>query len=85
VASFVDWYNHQHRLSGIIFVTPQQRHDGQAVEISRQRCRIRKNPPAQSEALVTINQVLASTGVVWINQPPDELNEPGPLPLVQAA
>ena len=37
VASFVDWYNHQHRPSGIIFVTPQQRHDGQAVEISRHR------------------------------------------------
>ena len=33
VASFVDWYNHRHRHSGIKFVTPQQRHSGQAVEI----------------------------------------------------
>ncbi len=29
VASFVDWYNHQHRHSGIKFVTPQQRHCGE--------------------------------------------------------
>jgi len=31
VAEFVDWYNHQHRRSGTKFVTPQQRHDGEAV------------------------------------------------------
>ncbi len=37
VASFVDWYNHRHRHSGIKFVTPQQRHCGQAVEICRHR------------------------------------------------
>jgi len=30
VDEFVNWYNHQHRHSGIKFVTPQQRHDGQA-------------------------------------------------------
>jgi transposase InsO family protein len=35
--SFVDLYNHQHRHSGIKFVTPHQRHSGQAVEISRHR------------------------------------------------
>jgi putative transposase len=37
VASFVDWYNHRHRHSVIKFVTPQQRHSGQAVEICRHR------------------------------------------------
>ena len=37
VVAFVDWYNHQHRHSGIKFVTPQQRHCGQAVEISHHR------------------------------------------------
>ncbi len=37
VTSFVDWYNHQHHHSGIKFVTPQQRHCGQAVEICRHR------------------------------------------------
>jgi hypothetical protein len=37
VASFVDWYNHRHRHSGIKFVTPYQRHNGDAVEICRNR------------------------------------------------
>jgi hypothetical protein len=37
VASFVDWYNHRHRNSGIKFMTPQQRHSGQAVEICGHR------------------------------------------------
>jgi transposase-like protein len=37
VAAFVDWYNHRHRHSGIKFVTPAQRHSGQAVEICRHR------------------------------------------------
>jgi putative transposase len=37
VASFADWYNHRHRHSGIKFVTPHQRHSGQAVEICRLR------------------------------------------------
>jgi hypothetical protein len=37
VASFVDWYNRRHRHSGIKFVTPHQRHSGQAVEICRHR------------------------------------------------
>jgi putative transposase len=33
VAGFVAWYNHEHRHSGIRFVTPAQRHDGQDVAI----------------------------------------------------
>ena len=37
VASFVDRYNHRHRHSGIKFVTPHQRHSGQAVEICHYR------------------------------------------------
>ena len=37
VAAFVDWDNNQHRHSGIKFVTPQQRHSGQTVEISCHR------------------------------------------------
>jgi hypothetical protein len=35
VCAFVDWYNHQHRHSGIRFVTPDQHHSGQAKEICR--------------------------------------------------
>jgi len=35
VSSFVNWYNHQHRHSGIKFVTPQQRHSGEAIAIAK--------------------------------------------------
>ena len=37
VSSFVDWYNHQHRHSGIKFVTPHQRHCGGAIAICKKR------------------------------------------------
>ncbi len=37
VASFVDWYNHQHRHSVLKFVTPHEHHSGQAVAICRHR------------------------------------------------
>ena len=45
---FVQWYNHQHKQSELKFVTPTQRHDGQAdaillrreqvYEVAKQRC-----------------------------------------------
>jgi putative transposase len=35
--SFAEWYNHRHRHSGIKFVTPHQRHSGQAIESCRHR------------------------------------------------
>jgi transposase InsO family protein/transposase-like protein len=86
VASFVDWYNHQHRHSGIKFVTPQQRHCGQAVEISRHRAVVyeqarQRHPRRWSRSTRCWRQ----PDVVWINQPPDELGDPGQLPFVQAA
>ena len=37
VAGFVNWYNHEHRHSGIHFVTPAQRHDGLDKDILKQR------------------------------------------------
>lgn len=37
---FVQWYNQQHKHSGLKFVTPAQRHDGRDVEILLQRKRI---------------------------------------------
>uniref|UniRef100_UPI004048B496 integrase core domain-containing protein n=1 Tax=Cyanobium sp. TaxID=2164130 RepID=UPI004048B496 len=36
VVSFVNWYNHQRRHSGIKFVTPNQRYNGEAADICRQ-------------------------------------------------
>jgi hypothetical protein len=81
VAAFVAWYNHQHRHSGIKFVTPQQRHGGQAVEICRHRAVVYeqargRNPRRWSRSTRCWRQ----PEVVWINQPTDELNEPGQLP-----
>lgn len=34
---FVQWYNYQHKHSGLKFVTPAQRHDGQATVILQRR------------------------------------------------
>ncbi len=86
VGSFVDWYNQRHRHSGTKFVTPQQRHCGQAVEISRHRAFVyeqarQRHPRRWSRS----TRCWCQPEVVWINQPPDELSEPGQLPLVQAA
>lgn len=40
VAQFVAWYNHEHLHSGIRFVTPAQRHNGQDVEVLAHRHRV---------------------------------------------
>jgi len=37
VARFIDWYSHDHRHSGIRFVTPAQRHEGQDQGILNRR------------------------------------------------
>ena len=37
VMEFVRWYNLEHRHSGLKYVTPQQRHDGQASALLRKR------------------------------------------------
>ncbi|CKH28696.1 integrase core domain-containing protein [Pseudomonas aeruginosa] len=34
---FVDWYNHQHRHRALKFVTPAQRHAGQAEKLLKRR------------------------------------------------
>jgi len=49
VERFVQWYNHEHFHSAIRFVTPAQRHNGEDVEILRQRKEVyeeakRRNP-----------------------------------------
>jgi hypothetical protein len=86
VASFVDWYNHQHRHSGIKFVTPQQRHSGQALDMCRHRTVVYEqgrqfNPRRFSRATTCCRQ----PEVFWINQPPDDLDQAQQLPLMQAA
>lgn len=49
VTAFVDWYNTEHRHSGIRFVTPDERHDGRERAVLANRVRVyeqarRKNP-----------------------------------------
>nr|WP_225323103.1 IS3 family transposase [Synechococcus sp. RSCCF101] len=73
VASFVSWYNHQHRHSGIRFVTPVQRHSGQANAICQQRARVyeqarQRHPRRWSRSTRCWRQ----PEVVWINPPPPE-------------
>jgi transposase InsO family protein len=85
VCAFVDWYNHQHRHSGIRFVTPDQRHSGQAEEICRHRARIyeqarQRHPRRWSRSTRCWRQ----PEVVWINPPPPE-NNIKPAILVMAA
>ncbi len=86
VASFVEWYNHQHRHSGIKFVTPHQRHSGQAVEICRQRADVyekarQKHPRRWSRS----SRCWRQPEVVWINKPPEEPLETPAVALAQAA
>jgi len=85
VSSFVDWYNHRHRHSGIKFVTPQQRHSGQAVEICRHRAVVyeqarQRNPRRWTRSTRCWRQ----PEVVWINPPPPEI-EPMPVMLTVAS
>jgi transposase InsO family protein len=73
VGSFVDWYNHRHRHSGIKFVTPHQRHNGHALEICRHRAVVYKqarqrNPRRWSGA----TRCWQLPEVVWLNPPPPE-------------
>ena len=64
IATFVDWYNYQHRHRGVVYERARQ-----------------LNPRRWSRSTRCWRQ----PEVVWINQPPDELNESGQLPLMQAA
>jgi putative transposase len=71
VVSFVDWYNHRHRHSGINFVTPHQRHNGEAMEICRHRAVVyeqarQRHPRRWSRSTRCWRQ----PEVVWINPPP---------------
>jgi transposase InsO family protein len=73
VMAFVNWYNERHRHSGIRFVTPHQRHSGQAVEICSHRSVVyeqarQRHPRRWSRSIRCWRQ----PEVVWINPPPPE-------------
>jgi transposase InsO family protein len=85
VAAFVDWYNHRHRHSGIRFVTPEQRHSGEAQAICRHRARVydkarEQHPRRWSRSTRCWRQ----PEVIWIN-PPQEENVPRSATLARAA
>ena len=85
VVAFVQWYNHQHRHSGIRFVTPDQRHSGEARAISHHRAQVyeqarHRHPRRWSRSTRCWRQ----PEVVWIN-PPSSENESRPATLVRAA
>jgi len=85
VASLADWYNHRQRHSGIKFVTPHQRYNGDALEICRHRAVIyeeagKRNPRRWSRSTRCWHQ----PEVVWINPPPPEL-DPNPATFAMAA
>jgi len=48
VSAFVQWYNNEHRHSGLKYVTPQQRHAGQDVELLKQRTKLYNNAKAKN-------------------------------------
>ena len=74
LTSFVDWYNHRHRQSGIKLVTLQQRHSGQAVEICGHRAVVyeetrQRNLRRWSRSIRCWRQ----PEVIWINPQPAEI------------
>jgi len=73
VADFVDWYNHRHRHSGIRFVTPVQRHTGEAQAICRHRARVYEQAREQHPRRWSRStRCWRQPEVVWINPPPIE-------------
>ena len=85
VMAFVDWYNHRHRHSGIRFVTPAQRHCGQAITIARQRAAVYERARQQHPRRWSRStRCWSQPEEVWINPPPPE-NDAMPATLVMAA
>lgn len=85
VARFVDWYNEEHRHSGIRFVTPGQRHRGEDTAILANRHRVyataqRANPTRWSRHTRNWTPIEQ----VWLN-PPKEHAQPSDPALTQAA
>jgi transposase InsO family protein len=74
--SFVQWYNYQHKHSGLKFVTPAQRHDGRDVAILSHRKQVyeaakQRHPERWSGA--TRNWNLSNE--VWLNPERQQLEE----------
>ena len=68
----MDWYSHKDRYSGIRFVTPQQRHSVEAVEICRNRAQVYEQASQRHSRLWTGARRWRQPEVVCINQPADD-------------
>src|SRR5690606_23701323 len=69
VQRFVDWYNTEHRHSGIQFVTPQQRHQGQDKALLKARATVYETAKAARPERWRGRAVRNWTpiGAVWLN------------------
>ena len=77
VHRFVRWYNEEHRHSGIQFVTPAQRHNGEEASILANRGAVykaakKRNPERWSQD----TRSWIPAGRVWLNPENPEAEEP---------
>jgi len=85
VVDFVDWYNHRHRHSRIKFVTPDQRHNGEAVKICEHRGRVYEQArELHPRRWTRSTRCWRQPEVVWIN-PPSHAEDIGTATLALAA
>ena len=81
VLGFVNWYNTQHRHSGIQFVTPEQRHLGQDEQILKQRQAVYEaakcSKPGRWKSRATRNWDKIEE--VWLNPPREHGGRPETL------
>jgi len=81
VLGFVNWYNTQHRHSGIRFVTPEQRHLGQDEQIFKQRQAVydaaKSSKPGRWKSRATRNWDKIEE--VWLNPPREHEGRPETL------
>jgi len=68
VKEFVQWYNHDHRHSRIKFVTPQQRHTGEDVQL------LKKRHALYSRMIKLHPERWSTTTRNWQHEPTVELN-----------
>lgn len=73
VLKFASWYNHEHRHSGIKFVTPHQRHTGQDVYVLESRSAVYEDAKQQQPKRWSGNvRDWSRITQVWLN-PDDEV------------
>ncbi|WP_254939572.1 integrase core domain-containing protein [Cyanobium sp. Morenito 9A2] len=83
--AFVDWNSHRHRHSSIRFVTPDQHHSGQAVELCRHRALVYEQASQRHLCRWSRStRCWIQPEVVWINPPPSE-NDITPARLMMVA